>query len=109
MTKLIVLFALVLAGCASTTPEERAKREFEREMLERDARSVRITRNQDAVRGCQSLGTVSDDDFKDLQKKAAKMGGNTAFIMMQSPHTKMGVLSPVIVQVVTAEVYHCPR
>src|SRR2546427_3896591 len=101
--------ALKLIGCAETmAAEERARREFQKDMEKQAAATVRITRNESAVRGCQSLGIVSDD-WKDLQKKAARMGGNTAFIMMQSPDTRMGILSPVIVQVVTAEVYRCPR
>ena len=35
------------------------------------------------VSGCRVLGTVADNDFQDLQKKAARLGGNVALMTPQ--------------------------
>jgi hypothetical protein len=57
----------VLAGCASS-PKPVA---------------VRVVDNENLVRGCQVLGTVSDDQLEDLQKKAARIGGNVTLLTPQ--------------------------
>lgn len=68
-----LLAALVLAGCASTSPEERAQ-----------AAKVRIATSSDFVRGCDWVGTVTDDEIPDLQKKAARLGGDVALVTTQT-------------------------
>ncbi len=47
---------LVLAGCAS-----------------RDPGRVLVVNDANAVRGCQIIGTVADNELDDLQKKAARV------------------------------------
>jgi hypothetical protein len=79
------LFALVLAGCASE-------------------QGVMLVDNEERVRGCRPLGTVSDNDMQDLQKKAAKLGGNTA-LMTPERKAKGGILGMQDYQ--TADVYSC--
>jgi starvation-inducible outer membrane lipoprotein len=94
----VALMALVLAGCASTSPEERAR-----------AASVRIVKDADAVRGCHPIGSVTDDDMEDLQKKAARMGGDVALVTLQSQ--RGGGSGPALrygsSTYTTAEVYRC--
>jgi hypothetical protein len=92
-----VIMALVFAGCA-TSSEERAA-----------ASRVRVVKDADAVRGCQSIGSVTDDDMEDLQKKAARMGGDVALVTLQSqrgggsgPAFRYGYSTYT-----TAEVYRC--
>ena len=75
---LSLLFCVAFAGCASTS-EERAR-----------AARVRIVNNGDAVRGCQPIGSVTDDDIQDLQKKAARLGGDVALVTMQTQGSKGG-------------------
>lgn len=70
----LVLAALALVGCASRmTDEERAR-----------IGRVRVVNSADAVRGCEPIGSVTDDDIQDLQKKAARLGGDVALVTMQS-------------------------
>jgi hypothetical protein len=94
------LLAVAFAGCASMSDEERA----------RIAR-VRIVNNADSVRGCQPIGSVTDDDMQDLQKKAARLGGDIALVTMQSQGSRGafnayggGYRSRTYT---TAEVYRC--
>jgi hypothetical protein len=67
------LAALALAaGCASS-----------REISEVEAAKVRVVSDPEMVRGCQVLGTVADNALEDLQKKAARLGGNVALLTPQ--------------------------
>jgi len=82
-TAAVAVMALALAGCASRTPrwssEERAQ-----------AATVRVVKDADVVRGCQPIGSVTDDDIQDLQKKVARMGGDAALVTLQSQRAAGG-------------------
>ena len=80
---------LVLAGCASSSPQPV---------------SVLVVEDPDRVRSCRPLGTVSDDDLGDLQKKAARLGGDTA-LMTPQRKTKGGYFG--LQDYMTADVYRC--
>jgi hypothetical protein len=82
------LLALVLAGCASAPEPVR----------------VRVVQDKNLVSGCKVLGTVSDNDMGDLQKKAAKVGGNTALLTPER-ETKGGYFG--LQKYMTADVYQC--
>lgn len=82
------LLALVLAGCASAPEPIR----------------VLVVQDKNLVSGCKVLGTVSDDDMGDLQKKAAKVGGNTALLTPER-ETKGGYFG--LQKYMTADVYQC--
>ena len=79
------LFTLVLAGCASE-------------------KGVLLVDDESRVRGCRPLGTVSDNDMEDLQKKAAKLGGNVA-LMTPQRKAKGGMFG--MQDYMTADVYSC--
>jgi hypothetical protein len=79
------LFALVLAGCASE-------------------KGVMLVDDESRVRGCRPLGTVSDNEMEDLQKKAAKLGGNVA-LMTPQRKAKGGMFG--MQEYMTADVYSC--
>jgi hypothetical protein len=78
------LFALVLAGCAE--------------------KGVLLVNDESRVKGCRPLGTVSDNDMGDLQKKAAKLGGNVA-LMTPERKAKGGMFG--MQEYMTADVYSC--
>jgi hypothetical protein len=80
---------LVLTGCASSPPPPV---------------SVLVVEDPDRVRTCRPLGTVSDDDLGDLQKKAARLGGDTA-LMTPQRKTKGGYFG--LQEYMTADVYRC--
>ena len=82
------LLALVLAGCASAPEPVR----------------VRVVQDKNLVSGCKVLGTVSDNDMGDLQKKAAEIGGNTALLTPER-ETKGGYFG--LQKYMTADVYQC--
>ena len=82
-------FALLVAGCASAPPPPA---------------SVLIVEDASRVNGCRALGTVSDDVLEDLQKKAAKLGGNVA-LMTPQRKAKGGYFG--LETYMTADVYHC--
>jgi hypothetical protein len=81
------LLALVLAGCAST-PEP----------------GVLVVNDESRVRGCRALGTVADNELDDLQKKAARLGGNVA-LMTPQRQAKGGYFG--LQEYMTADVYFC--
>jgi len=83
------LFALLAAGCGSTTPPPTA---------------VLVVNHAGRVSGCRALGTVSDDALDDLQKKAAKLGGNVALMTPQRT-AKGGYFG--LQDYMTADVYRC--
>jgi len=83
------LFALLVAGCASAPPPPQG---------------VLIVEDSSRINGCRALGTVSDDVLEDLQKKAAKLGGNVA-LMTPERKSKGGYFG--LQDYMTADVYRC--
>ena len=81
--------ALILGACSSA-PAKPA--------------GVLIVEDESRVRGCRPLGTVSDDALDDLQKKAARLGGNVA-LMTPQRKAKGGYFG--LQDYVTADVYSC--
>jgi hypothetical protein len=73
-TRLLV-FALIVAGCASAAARDEEKARAAR---------VRIVANPETVNGCQPLGSVTDDDIPDLQRKVLRMGGDIGLVTVQS-------------------------
>ena len=84
------LFALSVAGCASTPAPAPA--------------GVLVVEDESRVSGCRALGTVADDALDDLQKKAAKLGGNVA-LMTPQRKSKGGYFG--LQDYMTADVYRC--
>jgi len=60
--------ALLFSGCASSSTGGSNV----------DAAKVRVVNDAKLVSTCQVLGTVADNEFEDLQKKAARLGGDVA-------------------------------
>ena len=88
------LVALVMAGgCASSG-----------ELSKLEAAKVRVVSETEMVRGCQVLGTVADNELEDLQRKAAKLGGNVALLTPQRT-SKGGYFG--LQDYKTADVYRC--
>jgi hypothetical protein len=85
---------LLASGCASSS-ESTAKPE---------PASVRVVNDANLVGGCQVLGTVADNEFEDLQKKAARLGGNVALLTPQKT-AKGGYFG--LQDYMTADVYRC--
>lgn len=83
----LCVFSLV--GCASSPPPV----------------AVLVVNDEAQVRGCRVLGTVSDSDLGDLQKKAAKLGGNRV-LMTPQRKAKGGYFG--VQDLMTADVYACP-
>jgi len=83
------LFALLVAGCASAPPLPAG---------------VLVVEDESRVNGCRALGTVSDDSLEDLQKKAARLGGNVA-LMTPQRKAKGGYFG--LQDYMTADVYRC--
>ena len=57
---------------------------------------VRLTTEPDAVQSCEFLGTVDDDEIKDLRKKIIRAGGDTGLLSFSDGNT------------VYAKVFRCP-
>jgi hypothetical protein len=97
-TAAFAALTLAIAGCASTSSEERGR-----------AGKVRVVKDADAVRGCQPIGSVTDDDIQDLQIKALRLGGDVALVTFQSQ--RRGASGPAFSYgsstYTTAEVYRC--
>jgi hypothetical protein len=72
MTSVWLATLFLAGGCASTG-----------EISKVEAAKVRVVSETEGVRGCQVLGTVADNELEDLQKKAAKLGGNVALLTPQ--------------------------
>lgn len=83
------LVTVAVAGCASAPPPPAG---------------VLVVEDETRVRGCRALGTVADNDFTDLQKKASRLGGNVA-LMTPQRKTKGGYFG--LEEYMTADVYHC--
>ena len=90
------LLAAAAGGCASGGSKA---------VSSTDASRVRVVNDASQVRGCQVLGTVADNDFEDLQRKAAKAGGNVA-LMTPERKAKGGYFG--LQDYMTADVYRCP-
>ena len=69
-----------------------------------DAARVRVVNDANLVSGCRVLGTVADNDVQDLQKKAARLGGNAALMTPQRT-AKGGYFG--LQDYMTADVYRC--
>jgi starvation-inducible outer membrane lipoprotein len=82
------LLGLVLAGCASTTKPV----------------GVLVVNDESRVRGCRVLGTVADNELDDLQKKAARLGGN---VVLLTPERKSKGGYFGLQDYMTADVYLC--
>lgn len=82
------LLGLVLVGCASSG----------------DVVKVRVVNDATLVRGCKVLGTVADNDLEDLQKKAARLGGNVV-LMTPERKSKGGYFG--LQDYMTADAYQC--
>ena len=90
------LLGWLLAGCATTlTPEDEA-----------NAAKVQVTIDHDLARGCEFMGMASASNEKDLQRKAALIGGDVAVVTRESQETRA---STSWYQSVTSttEVYRC--
>ncbi|HSL49341.1 MAG TPA: hypothetical protein VK878_09725 [Candidatus Deferrimicrobiaceae bacterium] len=88
------LAMLVLAGGCSSSGA----------ISDADAARVRVVNDANLVSGCRVLGTVADNDFQDLQKKAARLGGNVALMTPQRT-AKGGYFG--LQDYMTADVYRC--
>jgi hypothetical protein len=88
------LATLVLAGGCSSAGA----------ISDADAARVRVVNDASLVSGCRVLGTVADNDFQDLQKKAARLGGNVALMTPQRT-AKGGYFG--LQDYMTADVYRC--
>ena len=93
-TALAWLATLVLAGGCSSSGA----------ISDADAARVRVVHDASLVSGCRVLGTVADNDFQDLQKKAARLGGNVALMTPQRT-AKGGYFG--LQDYMTADVYRC--
>ena len=80
--------ALGAAGCGSSTKPA----------------GVLVVNEMDRVRGCRVLGTVADNEMEDLQKKAARLGGNVALLTPERK-SKGGYFG--LEDYMTADVYRC--
>jgi len=77
---------LTLVACASSKP------------------GVLLVDDEKRVQGCQPVGTVSDNEMEDLQRKAAELGGNVALMTPQRT-VKGGYFG--MQEYKTADVYKC--
>jgi hypothetical protein len=84
-----VLSALALGACGSTTPKPAG---------------VLVVSEESRVRGCRVLGTVADNEFEDLQKKAARLGGN-AVLLTPERKSKGGYFG--LEDYMTGDAYYC--
>jgi hypothetical protein len=82
------LSALVLGACGSTTKPA----------------GVLVVGEESRVRGCRVLGTVADNELEDLQKKAARLGGN-AVLLTPERKSKGGHFG--LQDYMTGDAYHC--
>ena len=66
--------------------------------------AVLVVNDESRVRGCRAVGTVADNDLEDLQKKAARLGGNVVLLTPQRK-AKGGYFG--VQDYMTADVYAC--
>ena len=88
------LFALAVTGCGSTSTTT----------SQTTPAGVLVVDDASRVSGCRALGTVADNELGDLQKKAAKLGGNVALMTPQRT-SKGGYFG--LQEYMTADVYRC--
>jgi len=88
------LVALLVGGCASSSNG----------VSSAEAARVRVVNDAALVGGCKVLGTVADNEFEDLQKKAARLGGNVALLTPER-RSKGGYFG--LQDYMTADVYQC--
>jgi len=84
----VALSALALGACGSTPKPA----------------GVLVVSEESRVRGCRVLGTVADDELNDLQKKAARLGGNVVLLTPERK-SKGGYLG--LQDYMTGDAYHC--
>lgn len=66
--------------------------------------AVLVVNDESRVRGCRAVGTVADNELEDLQKKAARLGGNVVLLTPQRK-AKGGYFG--VQDYMTADVYAC--
>jgi uncharacterized protein YbjQ (UPF0145 family) len=71
------------------------------------AARVRVTNDREIARGCAFVGMASDDSMKDLQEKAARLGGDVAVVTMQTQEASGRGVAFRYVTYTTAEVFRC--
>jgi hypothetical protein len=67
---------------------------------------VRVVSDAQYVRDCERVGTVADNEMEDLQKKAARIGGDVA-LMTPERRAKGGFFGMQDYE--TADVYRCKK
>jgi hypothetical protein len=92
---LTVFTACIVVGCAST-PEQPVS-------------PARITSDRAAATGCTTVGVVSDDSFKDMAKKAARMGGDLVVIFATTRGVRPRAFFPESYQIHSGEIYRCSK
>ena len=90
------LLGWLLAGCATTLSAED----------EANAAKVRVTIDHDLARGCEFMGIASANNEKDLQRKAALIGGDVVVVTKESQEARAST-SWYHSVTSTTEVYRC--
>ena len=90
------LIGSLLAGCATTLSAED----------EANAAGVKVTIDRELAHDCTFIGMASADSEKDLQRKAAWIGGNVAVITTESQEARASAAWYRSVTS-TTEVYRC--
>ena len=67
---------------------------------------MRVVTDASLVQSCQVIGTVADNELEDLQRKAARVGGNVALL---TPERKSKGGYFVLQDYMTADVYRCEQ
>jgi hypothetical protein len=91
----VMAAALTFGGCASTDSTDRYA-----------GSRVRVVSDAQYVRDCERVGTVADNEMEDLQKKAARIGGDVA-LMTPERRAKGGFFGMQDYE--TADVYRCKK
>src|SRR5262245_12624880 len=73
------------ATISQSKNEERAPSRDEEKVR---ATRVRIVTNPEIVKGCQALGSATDDDIPDLQRKVLRLGGDVGLVTLQSGESR---------------------
>ena len=90
------LLGWLLAGCSTTLTSED----------EANASKVRVTIDHELARGCEFVGVASASNEKELQRKAALIGGDVAVITRESQEARAST-SWYLSVTSTTEVYRC--
>jgi hypothetical protein len=86
---LVVVGALLLAPVSYAGADDGEKAAMAR---------VRLTTESGRVAGCARVGSVHDENIKDLRRKIVRAGGNTALLSFRADN----------LEVVYADVFRCP-